>query len=344
MTYILVDTANTFFRARHVINGDANTKLGMAFHITLNSIRKAWQDFNGTHVVFCLEGRSWRKDYYTPYKANRAEARAAKTVKEQDEETLFWETFDNFKDFVTSKTNCTVLQHQRLEADDLIAGFIQSHPHDDHVIISTDTDFVQLIAPNVKQYNGVMEHTITHTGVFDKKGKRVIDNKTKEPKAIPNPEWLLFEKCIRGDTSDNVFSAYPGVRTKGTKNKVGLQEAFDDRGSKGWAWNNLMLQRWVDHNGVEHRVLEDYERNCQLIDLTQQPADIRAVINSTILENIKPKEITQVGIRLLKFCHLYDLQKIVDQIQSYADPLNARYPEATYTWQLLKLSTQETVE
>ena len=53
MTYILVDTANTFFRARHVIRGDADTKLGMAFHITLNSIKKAWQDFNGSHVVFC---------------------------------------------------------------------------------------------------------------------------------------------------------------------------------------------------------------------------------------------------------------------------------------------------
>ena len=79
MTHILVDTANTFFRARHVINGDADIKLGMAFHITLNSIKKAWQDFEGTHVVFCLEGRSWRKDYYEPYKRNRQEARDALT-------------------------------------------------------------------------------------------------------------------------------------------------------------------------------------------------------------------------------------------------------------------------
>ena len=329
MTYILVDTANTFFRARHVIKGDADTKLGMAFHITLNSIRKAWQDFGGTHVVFCLEGRSWRKDYYTPYKAQRAAARAAKTVKEQEEETLFWESFDAFKDFVTEKTNCTVLQNQRLEADDLIAGFIQSHPNDDHVIISTDTDFVQLIAPNVKQYNGVMEHTITHEGVFDKKNKRVVDNKTKEPKAIPDPQWLLFEKCIRGDTSDNVFSAYPKVRV----NK--LQEAFKDRDSKGYAWNNLMLQRWVDHNGAEHRVMEDYERNRKLIDLTQQPTDIRNIMTDTIIDGIKPKEVTQVGIRLLKFAQLYDLQKISDQAASYADPLNAKYPAVSYTWQVL---------
>jgi 5'-3' exonuclease len=326
MTYILVDTANTFFRARHVIRGDADIKLGMAFHITLNSIKKAWQDFNGSHVVFCLEGRSWRKDYYAPYKRNRSDARAALTPSEQEEDKLFWEAFDTFKDFIIEKTNCTVLHHPQLEADDLIAGWIQNHPDNDHVIISTDSDFEQLIALNVKQYNGISETTITHEGYFDAKSKSVIDKKTQQPKAAPNPEWLLFEKCMRGDTSDNVFSAYPGVRTKGTSKKVGLTEAFEDRKSKGYAWNNLMLQRWTDHEGKEHRVLEDYERNKQLIDLTQQPDDIRTVINETInTAIISNKSISQVGIRLMKFCNLFDLKKIADQAQSYAEPLNARY-------------------
>jgi len=36
-----------------------------------------------------------------------------------------------------------------------------------------------------------------------------------------------------------------------------------------------MLQRWIDHNEVEHRVLDDYERNCILVDLTMQPDDIK---------------------------------------------------------------------
>ena len=328
MTYILVDTANTFFRARHVINGDADIKLGMAFHITLNSIRKAWQQFNGTHVIFCLEGRSWRKDFYAPYKRQRSKARAAHTEREADEEKVFWEAFDTFKEFVTEKTNCTVLQHPQLEADDLIAGWIQNHPQDNHVIISTDTDFAQLIAPNVKQYNGVMETTITHEGYFDDKGKPIIDKKTGEAKAAPNPEWQLFEKCMRGDTSDNVFSAYPGVRTKGTSKKVGLLEAFEDRNTKGYNWNNLMLQRWSDHEGVEHRVLEDYERNRRLIDLNHQPDDIKNIIKETInTATHADKNISQVGIRLIKFCHLYDLKKIADQAQSYSEPLNARYTQ-----------------
>ena len=131
---------------------------------------------------------------------------------------------------------------------------------------------------------------------------------------------------MRGDTSDNVFSAYPGVRTKGTKNKVGLQEAFNDRQTKGFSWNNLMLQRWVDHNGKEHRVLEDYERNRVLIDLAHQPNDIKEIIKETINKAVSAdKNISQVGIRLMKFCHLYDLKKISDQAQAYSEPLNARY-------------------
>lgn len=326
MKYVLVDTANTFFRARHVVRGELDIKVGMAFHITFNSLKKAWNDFDADHIVFCLEGRSWRKDVYAPYKRNRQESRDALTEAQQEEEKTFWETFDSFRNFITEKTNCTVLQHDELEADDLIAGWIQAHPNDEHVIISTDGDFAQLISPKVSQYNGVSNTTITSEGYFDDKGKRVIDNKTKQEKPAPNPGWLLFEKCMRGDTSDNVFSAYPGVRVKGTKNKVGLQEAFADKKNKGYAWNNLMLQRWVDHEGKEHRVLDDYNRNVMLCDLTAQPENIKEKIETTIKENAQPKNIKQVGLRLMKFCALYDMQRITDNAQAYAEPLQARYP------------------
>jgi hypothetical protein len=122
------------------------------------------------------------------------------------------------------------------------------------------------------------------------------------------------------------------VRTKGTSKKVGLTEAFEDRNSKGYAWNNLMLQRWTDHNGEEHRVLEDYERNRRLIDLSHQPDDIKEIITNTIsTATLSNKDVGQVGIRLMKFCNLYDLKKIADQAQAYAEPLNARYSNETKT-------------
>lgn len=325
-TYILIDTANTFFRARHTVRGNLEDKVGMSLHTILSSIRKSWRDFKGDHVVFCLEGRSWRKDYYPPYKRQRQEARAALSPKEAEEEKVFWETFDQFKEFIVNKTNSTVLHHPQLEADDLIAGWIQNHPDDKHIIISTDGDFAQLISKNVCQYNGVSGVTITNEGYFDDKGKPCVDKKSKEVKPPPDPEWLLFEKCMRGDASDNIFSAYPGVREKGSKNKVGLREAFSDRNTKGYSWNNLMLQKWIDHEGIEHRVLDDYNRNKLLCDLTSQPEHIKKIISDVICDKKHlEKNISQVGIRLLKFCAEYDLQKISEQIQSYAEPLNARY-------------------
>lgn len=326
MTYILVDTANMFFRARHVVRGsDIDTKIGMAYHIMFSAINKAYKDFSGSHVVFCLEGRSWRKDAYIPYKANRAVARDALTEAEQEEDRAFWQAFDDFKDFIDQKTNCTVLQHPRCEADDFIARWIQNHPDDKHVIISSDSDFYQLISETVTQYNGIQNQHITINGVFDDRGRPVKDKKTGEQKFIEDPEYLLFEKCVRGDTSDNIFSAYPGVRKKGTKNKVGIQEAFADRNNKGFDWNNFMLQRWTDHEGVEHRVLEDYQRNRTLIDLTAQPDDIKQILDEGIVEQVNKPHTSQVGIKLMKFCGKYDLQKVSENATDHANYLNAGY-------------------
>ena len=329
MKYLIVDTANTFFRARHAAHRQSDTwdRLGFAIHVTLSSVAKAFRDQKADHVIFCLEGRSWRKDFYEPYKKNRTVARAALSEKEQEEDQLFWDAFDELKTFLYEKSNCTVLQHSQLEADDLVAGWIQAHPGDEHIIVSSDTDFYQLLANNVKQYNGISDELHTITGIFDKKGAPVKDKKTKEAKTIPDPKWILFEKCMRGDPTDNIFSAYPGVRTKGSSKKIGLEEAFTDRNSKGFAWNNLMLQRWVDHNNVEHRVLDDYERNRVLVDLSAQPDAIKAIIADTIATNSVVKSIPQIGTKFLKFCGKYDLKRISEQAQTHVDFLSRSYPE-----------------
>lgn len=327
MNYLLIDTSNMFFRARHAAYRAADSweKVGYALHITLSSINKVVRRFPADHVVFALEGRSWRKDFYAPYKRNRAEARAALTESEQEEDRMFWETYDVFTKYLSEQTNCSVIRYAAAEADDIIARWIALHPQDHHTIVSSDSDFVQLLSQNVNQYNGITDELITVQGVFDDKNQPVLDKKTKLPKSVPNPDWLLFEKCMRGDPTDNVFSAFPGVRVKGTKNRVGLQEAYDDRDRRGYAWNNLMLQRWCDHDGVEHRVLDDYERNRTLIDLTAQPADIRQKIDDAICEQISHKDIGQVGVRFLKFCARFDLARISDNAEQYSRWLNETY-------------------
>jgi 5'-3' exonuclease len=330
-TYLLVDSMNVFFRARHQAHRGSSLedRVGFAIHVTLASVAAAWRDQRADHVVWCFEGRSWRKDHYEPYKRNRTTARAALSPREQEEDQAFFQAFDQLKKFLMERTNSTTLVHQTLEADDLIAGWIQRWPNDQHVIVSTDSDFEQLIAPNVQQYDGVREHLITDRGVFDKKGQPVVDRKTGQP-VVPEPEWALFEKCMRGDTSDNIFSAFPGVREKSTKNRVGLREAFEDRHSQGWAWNNLMLQKWLDHNGVEHRVLNDYTRNRLLVDLRAQPPQVRDTINQVIDQAVGGCSRPQVGAYFLKFCGQHNLTRISQFPDRFVEMLNAPFKEKTH--------------
>lgn len=326
-TYILVDSLNMFFRAKHVGNGkDIDMRVGMAMHIMFNSIKKCWRDFSGDHVVMCLEGRSWRKDFYTPYKANRKVTMNKRSVREQEDDELFFESYDETVKFLDSRTNVSVIQQPTAEADDLIATWIQEHPEDNHVIISTDSDFYQLLAPNVQQFNGTTDQLVTLEGWHElKTGNVVIDKKTKEPKVPVDPKWVLFEKCVRGDSSDNVFASYPGARLKGTKNKTGIREAFDDRASSGYNYNNFMLQRWVDHEEQEHRVRDDFIRNEILIDLTMQPDEVKELCLSRMNEQKKTDPVANIGIHFMKFCSKWNLQRMGDQVTTYQAMLNGRH-------------------
>lgn len=328
-TYILVDSLNLFMRAKHVGGGkDIDMRVGMAMHIMFNSVRKAWRDFNGSHVIFCLEGRSWRKDFYTPYKANRKVTAAKRTPREIEDDELFFEAYDALVKFVNDKTNCSVIRCPTAEADDLIATWIQTHPNDEHVIVSTDSDFYQLLAHNVRQYNGTTEEIVSLEGFTNAKtGKPVLDKKTGKPKLIGDPNFVLFEKCVRGDATDNVFSAYPGARLKGSKNKTGITEAYEDMNRGGFNYNNFMLQRWTDHNDVEHRVRDDYDRNRILIDLTAQPDDIKEACRAVVREAVNKPKVSQVGLHFMKFCAKWNLQRLSDTPTEFADILNTGIKE-----------------
>ena len=324
--YLIVDAMNTFFRSLHVPakGSDLEERVAYAIHVMIQSLIAMGRDHKSDHAVIALDGHSWRKTFYPRYKAQRIEAREAKTEKEQEEMAAFFDAYIDLIEFFREKTNVTVLHNDELEADDLIGGWIQCHPDDNHTVISTDSDFYQLLAENVSQYSGVLGQLHTIHGIYDKKGKLVIDKKTKLPKAVPDPKFLLFEKCMRGDVGDNVFSAFPNVRTKGTKNKPGLIEAFADRDSKGYDWNNVMLQRWVDHENVEHKVLDDYIRNEILIDLSKQPVDIRAKIEETVL-SAPTKSNSMVGAHFLKFCGRYNLENLSKRANDYSNILKVPY-------------------
>jgi 5'-3' exonuclease len=341
-TYILIDSMNQFMRCKNAVSPllDVDTRIGMALHITLSSAKSMWNAHNGTHLVFLKEGRSWRRDFYTPYKANRKTLAAQKSPKEAEIDEAFMKAYGDLMQFLEEKTNVTVLQQHNAEADDLIAEWIRCHPNDQHVIISSDGDFVQLLQPNVRIYNGVTNILYTHEGIFDDRGRKLEftlanDGKVKtgkpNPNFVPPTDWIqrsLFYKCIRGDVSDNIFSAYPGARQKGSKNKIGVEEAYNDIGRQGFDYNNFMLQKWVDHHRNEHVVRDDFHRNRTLIDLSMQPEDIKQQLTETVKNSKDPKQVSNVGFHFMKFAGTWNLQRLGEQAADVAKMLNARIPNS----------------
>ena len=86
-----------------------------------------------------------------------------------------------------------------------------------------------------------------------------------------------------------------------------------------------MLSKWTDHNGEEHRVKDDYERNKLLIDLTQQPADLVEKFDETIKSSIVTDLRKQVGLALIKFCIRHGLVKIEKTTAEYSQCFSSPY-------------------
>lgn len=323
----------------------------MALHITLNSIRKMWREFNVTHIVACLEGGSWRKEIYPEYKANRKIADSMKSPRELKDDEYYFEVMNAFITFLEEKTNVSVLKEKGAEADDFIARWIQVHPDDEHIILTSDSDFYQLLSKNVKIFDGIKNVTITDTEVLNEKmepaykSKKVKDKNSKRMKeektyiSAPNPGYELFKKCIRGDSSDNIMTAYPKVREIGTLKKPGIKEAYDDRHNKGLIWNEFMLAEWdkvtgaeVDEDGnfikaitEKVRVIDEYKFNQQLIDLTMQPQKIKDAMDKKIIEQAQKEPKSQIGINFLRFTTEYELNMIATNPTDYAQALSLKY-------------------
>ncbi len=342
-TFIHTDGANLFHRQINMTNRalGIDSMIGMAFHMIIHSMRKEYTKWGGTHTIFYLEGRSWRKDIYPDYKGNRAVAFAQQSPKEQEDHLLLVEAFDDFVEYLDTKTNITVLRNPKAEADDMIAIFIEAHPDDKHILISSDSDFFQLLRfSNVMLYDPVKDIQIRQDGIYDDDGNKlafIVDSNAKikvgkpDPDFVVDPDWYnyaLFLKCVRGDKTDYIFSAYPGVREKGTKTQVGIREAYEDK-SKGYAWNNFMMQKWIDHNEVTQIVKERYEFNKKLIDLSQIPDETKIESLEIIARETERKNIpaVEIGTAFMRFCGKWALKRIGDHATGFMPMLKSKYKD-----------------
>lgn len=334
--HCIVDVSNLVHRSKHGVTNYATLDecVGLLLTIVMNSLKASQRLFETNHYVMCFDGGSWRSDYYPDYKGNREKKKKLMNPKEREKEDIVLQVINELEEYLRNYTNVTVLKSNGIEGDDFIARWVQLHDMEgfEHVIVSRDSDFKQLVCDNVVLYDPVAHELFTTEGVFYKDGRKPskdqatrdmygetwkvkIDKKTDEP-VVFEPEWELFYKCIRGDKGDNITAAYPRVH------KTRIREAFDNKGLV--KWNNFINETWGPKEN-SHHVKKLYERNQLLIDLTKQPDDIKKKMDQTIEESIERPRAHMVGAYFAKFCSRYQLNRLATEGTVFSVILSSEY-------------------
>lgn len=301
-TYLIFDISNllhrTFFANRQT---DDMTTAGLAHHAALVTLNKYFREYKPHKVVMAFDKSSWRKAYTAdpevcysgkPYKGNR---RQNMTPSEKERYKNFLNHLREFEEIIRAHTSIVCLTGDNLEADDLIAGFVQKYPDANVIIVSADKDMIQLLRH---------EHM------------QLVDPATGKERTLEewnyDAEYFMFEKCLRGDAGDNVQSAFPKIRSKK------IEEAYKDPFTR----INMMNETWTNAHGQEFVVKKLYEENKLLMDLAAQPECVRERINAVIDEAMSDQK-KYSHFHFLRFLGRYDLKKISEQAEQFI-PLLSR--------------------
>jgi len=304
MRYLVFDISNLLYRTFFVQkNEDDTTLAGLATHSALVTLNKYFKKFKPDQVVMVFDRSSWRKEYTASgkclskkaYKGNR---RKNMTPSQKAKYERFISHLREFESLIDKHTTIITLVEEQLEADDLIAGFAQiySSEDDEIIIISADSDLLQL-----KKFTNVK---VVSPGTDKEVELNDYNN---------DPEYYLFTKCLRGDPTDNVQSAFPRVNSKR------ILKAYTDPFERV----QLMKETWKDPYGTEYVVEQLYKENQLLIDLTKQPTDIRIKILETVEREMNRKREFSLFF-IMKFIGKYELNKIKDNIDQYLPLLSKR--------------------
>jgi len=186
MKVLLLDGYNLIYRARYSFQRGYNSTLYSFFR----SLRPLIEKFDPDYAYFIVEGVPInRKSMFPEYKANRP----------VDNDMDFHRQKKEIISIMKEYFPLCVARHANLECDDVIAHMVTTkHREDECVVVSSDTDFIQLYntCDNVSLYNPVK--------------KSFVDQ--------PDYDYLTW-KSLRGDASDNI-GGIPGIGNKRALNLV----------------------------------------------------------------------------------------------------------------------------
>ena len=203
---LIVDGLNVAFRWKH----SKQLEYKHDYVRTVESLAKSYDC--GNIVVLADGGSTYRKRLSPDYKANRSDKYAEQTAQEKAEFAQFMGEFKNAFSQLEKRGHLTIRQ-DGLEADDLAAWIVGKKAEfgiGQIWMVSSDRDWDLLIQDGVSRFSTVTRKEIT------------LDN--WEDHYDVEPSMYLTQKCLAGDTGDNV----PGIAGIGPKRAVSLIEQYGD--------------------------------------------------------------------------------------------------------------------
>lgn len=322
-TNVVMDVSNLFRMSFHAHSKEQDDiLLAMANKSFMDIINKYARESKCDEVVLAFDGpKNWRKtftknapnegnDDCVTFKRYKGHRKDKLTEAELEKLRRFDEHVVEFRDMLREYTGLLVLQHDRLEADDIIGGFISSRRDEKHLIISSDRDYLQL-----QRFPGVSQ-------LDPKTGKKLtlIDHDH-------DPEYFMFQKCIRGDAGDNVMSAYPRVRE--TKIKAAYESDYERNNLMQHTFDVTYLHPKTGEAITKKFVTgEVFEENEMLMDLVKQPDVIQEMIMKAIEYGFDNRG-TYHMVKFLRYCSRMDFQHLIQNIQNYNKLLKGPSRSAT---------------
>lgn len=266
-------------RAKNAVDKKLDEKI--IRHMVLNSLRSYIVKFKkdyGEVVIACDSTKSWRKDFFPQYKANRKKDR-------QENPDVDWflifQTLNKIRAELKEYFPYKVIEVSTAEADDIIA-VLATEIKEKSMILSSDKDFVQLQKfDHIKQYSPILDRNIS----------------------TENPVTFLNELILRGDRGD------------GVPNFLSDDNCFlENTRQKPISAKNL--EKWVHESPgtfcTNETMRRGYARNRTLIDLTCIPVDLQDNIKKAYAEATKGK-----ATNLLNYFIENNLTVLINRIQEF---------------------------
>lgn len=298
--YILHKNVHSLFKM--------NVLYGELFNSLIINLDRFANDKRWKHKILVSDSRkkSWRTEISNlKYKDGRV-------INNDIDWKWVYETYADFKKYVSEKYDFTVYEYDKIEGDDYIASLVNYYnkKNQSNLIIASDHDLLQLVKYNInsdkcyincmltdiigkekfyfpegselwiEKYNDVNGNDIFNLSIPDINIDYFNLLKNKYTEIQVNNYEELFKKIIQGDKSDNIKSIYETYTKTGKPRGIGKATA-----AKAWLFYNENISS--TYKTADEQFLDDIILSISKVKKLDRSDETVKIIKNNIRHNIR---------------------------------------------------------